>query len=304
MWFGIRRAGSTARWRASTTTSARPLPGLRRNGLVVFAAILTAFIALLLLGMALLIRREVDLIVANTTGRVEVVVYLTDDIGPDQQERLNGILTGLSVVSEVDYESKEEAYERAKELFGEDSPIIANVTVDTFPASFRVKLSEPEDYKVVVATVENEPGVDEVNAQQEFLDKLFALTSLFRNGVLVLAVAMLLASAILIANTVRMGLFARRREIGIMKLVGATNWRIRVPFLIEGVIEGLLGAALAIAILLAAMVIFIKPLYDSVTFVPWIQTSDVVLIAPYMILGGILVSFIASLLAMRRFLDV
>ena len=188
--------------------------GLRRNGLVVFAAILTAFIALLLLGMALLIRREVDLIVANTTGRVEVVVYLTDDIGPDQQERLNGILTGLSVVSEVDYESKEEAYERAKELFGEDSPIIANVTVDTFPASFRVKLSEPEDYKVVVATVENEPGVDEVNAQQEFLDKLFALTSLFRNGVLVLAVAMLLASAILIANTVRMGLFARRREIG------------------------------------------------------------------------------------------
>jgi len=278
--------------------------GLRRNGLVVFAAILTAFIALLLLGMALLIRREVDLIVANTTGRVEVVVYLTDDIGPDQQERLNGILTGLSVVSEVDYESKEEAYERAKELFGEDSPIIANVTVDTFPASFRVKLSEPEDYKVVVATVENEPGVDEVNAQQEFLDKLFALTSLFRNGVLVLAVAMLLASAILIANTVRMGLFARRREIGIMKLVGATNWRIRVPFLIEGVIEGLLGAALAIAILLAAMVIFIKPLYDSVTFVPWIQTSDVVLIAPYMILGGILVSFIASLLAMRRFLDV
>ena len=89
-----------------------------------------------------------------------------------------------------------------------------------------------------------------------------------------------------------------------MKLVGATNWRIRVPFLIEGVIEGLLGAALAIAILLAAMVIFIEPLYDSVTFVPWIQTSDVVLIAPYMILGGILVSFVASLLAMRRFLDV
>lgn len=278
--------------------------GLRRNGLVVFAAISTAFIALLLLGMALLIRREVNLIVENTTGRVEVVVYLQDGLGQDAQQRLNEVLTGLSVVSEVDYESKEEAYERAKELFGEDSAIIRNVSPDAFPASFRVKLTEPEDYKVVVAAVEGQPGVDRVSAQQEFLDRLFAITGLFRNGVLILAFVMLIASAILIANTVRMGLFARRREIGIMKLVGATNWRIRVPFLIEGVIEGLLGAALAIGVLFVAKVIFIDPLYDSIQFVQWIQTGDVVATIPWMLLAGVAVSLLASALAMRRFLDV
>jgi cell division transport system permease protein len=278
--------------------------GLRRNGLVVFAAISTAFIALLLLGMALLIRREVSLIVENTTGRVEVVVYLQDGLGQDAQQRLNEVLTGLSVVSEVDFESKEEAYEHAKELFGEDSAIIRNVSPDAFPASFRVRLTEPEDYKVVVAAVEGQPGVERVSAQQEFLDRLFAITGLFRNGVLLLAFVMLIASAILIANTVRMGLFARRREIGIMKLVGATNWRIRVPFLIEGVIEGLLGATLAVAVLFTAKIIFIDPLYDSIQFVQWIQTGDVIATIPWMLLAGVAVSLVASALAMRRFLDV
>jgi cell division transport system permease protein len=278
--------------------------GLRRNGLVVFAAISTAFIALLLLGMALLIRREVNLIVEDTTDRVEVVVYLQDGLGTDAQERLNELLTGLSVVSEVDYESKAEAYERAQRLFGEDSAIIRNVDPDSFPASFRVRLIEPEDYKVVVAAAEEQPGVLRVSAQQEFLDRLFSVTSLFRNGVLILAFVMLIASAILIANTVRMGLFARRREIGIMKLVGATNWRIRVPFLIEGVIEGLFGAALAIAVLFTAKIVFIDPLYGSIQFIPWIQTSDVIATIPWMLLAGVAVSFSASLLAMRRFLDV
>ncbi|MEX0754804.1 MAG: permease-like cell division protein FtsX [Actinomycetota bacterium] len=278
--------------------------GLRRNGLVVFAAISTAFIALLLLGMALLIRQEVDLIIADTTGRVEVVVYLQDGLGEDASNRLNELLTGLSVVSEVTYESKEEAYEHAKELFGADSPIIANVSEDAFPASYRVKLTEPEDYKVVVAAVDGQPGILRVSAQQEVVDRLLAVTSLFRDGVLILAFVMLVASAILIANTVRMGLFARRREIGIMKLVGATNWRIRVPFLIEGVIEGLVGAALAIGVLFVAKTIFIDPLYDSIQFVKWIQTSDVLATIPLMLIAGVVVSLAASVLAMRRFLDV
>ncbi|MEX0988725.1 MAG: permease-like cell division protein FtsX [Actinomycetota bacterium] len=278
--------------------------GLRRNGLVVFAAISTAFIALLLLGMALLIRQEVDLIIADTTGRVEVVVYLQDDLGQDAQQRLNELLTGLSVVSEVAYESKEDAYERAVALFGQESAIIANVSEDAFPASFRVKLTEPEDYKVVVAAVDGQPGILRVSAQQEVVDRLLAVTSLFRDGVLILAFVMLIASAILIANTVRMGLFARRREIGIMKLVGATNWRIRVPFLIEGVIEGLVGAALAIGVLFVAKTIFIDPLYDSIQFVKWIQTSDVLATIPLMLIAGVVVSLAASVLAMRRFLDV
>jgi cell division transport system permease protein len=278
--------------------------GLRRNGLVVFAAISTSFIALFILGMALLIRREVDLVVSNTTGRVEVVVYLSDSIGSDQQTRLNGILTDLPQVESVDYESKQDAYERAKALFGENSDIIKNVSPDAFPASFRVKLVNPEEYKVVQARLAGEPGVDQVAAQQEFLDRLFAVTRVFRVGVLIMAIVMLSASAILIANTVRMGLFARRKEIGIMKLVGATNWRIRVPFLIEGIVEGLVGALVAVAALFAIKVAFVNPLYGNITFIPWIQNIDVLATIPWMIGAGVLVSLVASALAMRRFLDV
>jgi cell division transport system permease protein len=278
--------------------------GLRRNGLVVFAAISTAFIALFLLGMALLIRREVDLVVSNTTGRVEVVVYLTDGIGPDQQERLNGILSDLPQVETVAYESKEAAYQRAQELFGQDSDIIKNVSPDAFPASFRVKLVNPEEYQVVQARLAGEPGIDQVAAQQEFLDRLFAVTRVFRVGVLIMAVVMLSASAILIANTVRMGLFARRKEIGIMKLVGATNWRIRVPFLIEGIVEGLIGALIAVGALFAIKIAFVNPLYGNITFIPWVQNVDVLATIPWMIGAGVLVSLVASALAMRRFLDV
>jgi cell division transport system permease protein len=278
--------------------------GLRRNGLVVFAAISTAFIALFLLGMALLIRREVDLVVTNTTGRVEVVVYLTDDIGSDQQTRLNQILTSLPQVDTVQYESKHAAYLRAKELFKDSPDVINNVSPDAFPASFRVKLVDPTQYQVIQARLAGEPGIEQIAAQQEFLDRLFAVTRVFRVGVLIMAVVMLTAAAILIANTVRMGLFARRKEIGIMKLVGATNWRIRVPFLIEGIVEGLLGALVAITALFAIKLAFVNPLYGNITFIPWIQNVDVVATIPWMIGAGVLVSFIASLIAMRRFLDV
>ena len=278
--------------------------GLKRNGLVVFAAISTAFIALFLLGMAVLIIRQVDLIVNSTTGRVEVVVYLTDGIGPDQQARLQEILTGSPEVDQVTYESKQDAYDHAVDLFGEDSDIIKNVSKDAFPASFRVKLVNPEQYKVVQARLVGEPGIEQISAQQEFLDRLFAVTRVFRVGVFILAIVMLIATAILIANTVRMGLFARRKEIGIMKLVGATNWRIRVPFLIEGVIEGLIGAAVAVAALFALKVAFVDPLYGNITFIPWIRNVDVIAAVPWMLGAGVLVSLIASLLGMRRFLAV
>jgi cell division transport system permease protein len=115
---------------------------------------------------------------------------------------------------------------------------------------------------------------------------------------------MLVSAAVLIANTVRMGLFARRKEIGIMKLVGATNWRIRIPFLIEGLFESLIGAVAAILVLFALKVAFINPLNNSVQFVPWIVNRDVLAIIPWLLFAGVLVAIVAGLVGMRRFLDV
>ncbi len=278
--------------------------GLRRNGLVAFAAISTTFIALLLFGLALLISRQVNLLIEATTGNVEVAVYLSDPVNPDTVQALTRRLTDLPVVANVDYETKQEACERFRDLFANQKALVNNVDCGALPASLRVKLHDPERYRQVAAVLEGQPGIDKIVDQSGLLDRLFAITRVFRVGVLLVSLVMLVSAAVLIANTVRMGLFARRKEIGIMKLVGATNWRIRLPFLIEGLFESLVGAATAILFLFGLKVAFINPLYDTIEWMPWISNADVLAIVPWLLLAGTVVAILASLVGMRRFLDV
>ncbi|HEU4527314.1 MAG TPA: permease-like cell division protein FtsX [Actinomycetota bacterium] len=278
--------------------------GLRRNGLVAFAAISTTFVALLLFGLALLVSRQVSLMIEATTGNVEVAVYLSDPVNPDTVATLTDKLTELPVVADVEYETKEEAFERFQELFANQEALVKNVNPDALPASLRVKLDDPENYAQVAAVLEGQPGVARIVDQSRFLDRLFAITGVFRVGVLMVSIVMLVSAAVLIANTVRMGLFARRKEIGIMKLVGATNWRIRFPFLVEGLVESLIGAAAAILFLFGMKVYFINPLYGEIEFVPWVTNGDVIVIIPWLVGAGALVAVLASLVGMRRFLDV
>jgi cell division transport system permease protein len=278
--------------------------GLRRNGLVAFAAISTTFIALLLFGLALLISRQVDLMIRQTTGNIEVVVYLSDPVNPDNVQSLTDKLNELPVVADVHFETKEEACARFKELFRDQPALVKTVNCDALPASLRVNLSDPEQFDQISAVLQGQPGIDRIVDQRDFLTRLFAVVRAFRLGVLIMSVVMLVSAAFLIANTVRMGLFARRKEIGIMKLVGATNWRIRIPFLVEGVFESLIGAVIAILFLFALKVAFINPLYKEILFIPWIKNTDVIAIVPWLIVAGVVVALLASLAGMRRFLDV
>jgi cell division transport system permease protein len=278
--------------------------GLKRNGLVAFAAVSTAFIALFLLGGALLVNREVGLLIQQTEANVEISVFLRDDISFGQQERLNRLLNEMPEVASVRYESKAEAYENFRDLFSDQAALIDNVSVDAIPASFRVKLNNPEQFEVVQARLAGEAGIDKIRDQREILKRLFAVTRVFRVGVLAVAIVMLLSSAALIGNTVRLAVFNRRKEIGIMRLVGATNWHIRLPFLIEGVIEGLIGAGAAILGLFVMKVLFIDPLRGNVGFLPLVRTEDVIFTVPWLLGIGVVVAAIASLFAMRRFLEV
>ena len=278
--------------------------GLRRNGLVAFAAISTTFIALLLFGLALLISRQVNLMIAATTGNVEVAVYLSDPVQQSTVENLTSKLEELPAVASVDYETKEEACARFKKLFQNQRALVENVDCSALPASLRVKLDDPEQYDQVAAVLEGQPGIDRIVDQSRFLDRLFAVTRVFRVGVLLVSFVMLISAAILIANTVRMGLFARRKEIGIMKLVGATNWRIRIPFLVEGIVESLIGAAAAILFLFGLKVAFINPLYGTIKFMPWVTNADVIAVIPWLVVAGAVVAIFAGLVGMRRFLDV
>jgi cell division transport system permease protein len=288
--------------------------GLRRNGLVAFAAISTTFIALFLFGLALLISRQVSLMIEQTTGNVEVAVYLSDPVNDDVVGALTERLYRLDVVDNVEYETKDEACARFKEIFSSQKSLIETVDCSKLPASLRVKMVDPEQFRQVAGVLGcntdglscGQPGIDRVVDQSQFLDRLFAITRIFRVGVLMVSFLMLLSAAVLIANTVRMGLFARRKEIGIMKLVGATNWRIRVPFLVEGIVESLVGAALAVLMLFGMKVAFINPLYGrgGIEFVPWITNQDVLAVIPLLIVAGALVAIIAGFVGMRRFLDV
>lgn len=280
------------------------LQGLRRNGLVAFAAVSTAFIALFLVGGALLVSREVNLLIDFTTRDVEVSVFLQKDISPSQQSHIGELLTQMPEVGAVHFESQGEAYERFKRIFANQEALVQNITPDALPASFRVKLKDPQQFAIVAQRLVGQPGIDKIVDQRQILKRLFAVIRVFRIGVLAVAVVMLVSAAALIGNTVRLAVFNRRKEIGIMRLVGATNWHIRLPFLIEGVIEGLLGASAAVLGLFIMKVAFIDSLRGKVGFLPLVGTQDVLFAVQWVIPLGAAVAAVASLFAMRRFLEV
>jgi len=278
--------------------------GLRRNGLVAFAAVSTSFIALFLVGMALLVRENVNLIIKYAEADVQVSVYLSDNINQAEEAHIRDVLLHMPQVAGIQYESKQQAFERAKAIFKDTPGIVQYADVSAFPASFRVKLKDPSQFGVVSAQLTGQPGIDNIVDHSGFVKRLLAVTAVFRVGVFAVAIVMLVAAAFLIMNTVRMAVFARRKEIGIMRLVGATNWHIRIPFIIEGVIEGLLGAGAAIVGLFVIKVAFFDSLRKSVAFLPWIGTPAVVHAIPWLLAGGVVIAVAGSLIAMRRFLEV
>ena len=288
--------------------------GLRRNGIVAFAAMSTAFIALFLFGLALLIAREFNLVIDAVTGNVQVAVYLTDPVNPDTVALLTGKLEALPAVGDVKYESKDQACERFAELFANQPVFVENVDCNALPASLRINLSDPSQFQQISVAMGCSiddagaqacgPGVEQVADYREVLSRLVAITRVLSVGILSIAIIMLASAVALIANTLRMGMFARRKEIGIMRLVGATNWRIRVPFLIEGLVESLLGAAAAIFALFLVKVVFVDRLRDEIRFFPLIRNHDVLSIAPWILIAATVIAVIAGTIGMRRFLDV
>lgn len=279
---------------------------LRRNGLVTFAAISTVFISLFLLGGSLLVQKQVDLMAGDWAQKVEVSVFLRDEASQGEIDALSQKIHAMPEVQEVFYESKEQAYDRFVDLFRESPALVENVSPESLPASFRVKLHDPEKFAVISARLAGEPAIDTIQDERRVLNKLLAVTGILRTGAQAVAAIMLIAAGGLIGNTVRMAVFARRREIAIMKLVGATNWFIRIPFLIEGMVQGLLGAGFAILGLFVMKVLFIDPLRSQALFgfIPWFGTSHILFTVPILLVAGVLIATVASLFAMRRFLEV
>lgn len=222
---------------------------LGRNGWMSFAAVSAVTVTLFILGIFLLLAMNVNHVAQMIEDQVEIRVSLELEADESVIRRVEHRITALPEVSQVEFISKEEGLKQLEEDLG-DASLLEGIEENPLPDVFRVETFEPQQTKAVAANIEQFDGVDNARYGEEFTDRLFNVTKTVRNVGVVLIVLLGLTAMFLISNTIRLTILARRREIEIMKLVGATNWFIRWPFFIEGLLIGLLGAILPSAVLL------------------------------------------------------
>jgi cell division transport system permease protein len=289
--------------------------GLRRNLTMTIAVVVTVAISLALFGAGLLIRKQVDSMKGYWYDKIEVSVFMCGDdsikpscaggeVTQEQRDSIQADLDALPQVERVFYESKQDAYARFSEQF-KDSALADNVTADQMPESFRVKLVDPEQYQVVASAFEGRDGVDEVQDQKQLLDKIFKVLNGFQFAAISVAVIQIVAAALLISNTIRLAAFSRRRETGIMRLVGASSFYIQLPFLLEGAIAGLIGALLACASLFGLyQFVVLDRLAPYLPVTNFVGFEAVWSIVPILVVTGVALSGLASFVTLRKYLRV
>ena len=288
--------------------------GLRRNLTMTFAVVVTTAISLSLLGIGLLSNAQVGAMKDYWYDKIEVSVFLCGNLSDspscaagvvtaDQRLSIQQDLQAMTVVDSVFYESQSQAFERFQERF-KDSAIAQNVTADQLPESFRVKLKDPTQFDVVVSAFSGRPGVDIVQDQRTILEKFFKLLAVLRNGALIVGLLSVLTAALLISNTLRIAAFNLRRETGVMKLVGASSWSIQLPFLLEGIISAIIGWGLATGLLSALKYVVQEKVAPLLTFTKFFGWGEVAAASAWLLLTGLVVSTVASLITLRRYLKV
>jgi cell division transport system permease protein len=279
-----------------------------------FAVVVTTAISLSLLGIGLLSNAQVGAMKDYWYDKIEVSVFLCGNLSDspscaagvvtaDQRLSIQQDLQAMTVVDSVFYESQSQAFERFQERF-KDSAIAQNVTADQLPESFRVKLKDPTQFSVIVSAFSGRPGVDVVQDQRTILEKFFRLLAVLRNGALAVGLASVLTAALLISNTLRIAAFNRRRETGVMKLVGASSWSIQLPFLLEGVISAVIGWALATGLLAGLKSVVDSKVAPLLSFTKFFGWGEVWVSSAYLLATGLLVSILASVITLRRYLKV
>ena len=290
--------------------------GLRRNLSMTISVVLVTMVSLFFFGFGLLSSAQVSTMKDYWYDRVEVSIFMCGqasevancadgEVTQAQRTELETQLNSLKpLVQNVYYESKQESFQRFKEQF-KSSAITENLKVDQMPESFRVKLSDPQKYQVIASAFQGAPGVEQVLDQRALLGNLFKVLNVLTWVARGFAVVMTVSALLLVATTVRLSAFSRRRETGIMRLVGASNLLIQLPFVLEAVLATLLGAAIATGLLFAGVHFgitgFLSPLLP---FFRFINTSDVVSIAPLLVGTGLAMAVIASFFTLRRYLRV
>jgi cell division transport system permease protein len=292
--------------------------GLRQNLTMTLAVVMTMWVSLSLFGAGLLASQQVDLMKGRWYDKIEISVFLcTPDTRGDQcdpgvgatQAQKDAVEQTLRSNPEVAadgvyFETKQEAYDEFRKAY-EGNPIGDSLTVDQMQESFRVKLANPEQYQGVVSSVVGLKGVQKVQDLRQYLDPFFSALNLLQWGTILASALLLFAAALQIGNTIRLAAFARRREIGIMRLVGASNLYITLPFLFEAVFSALVGAVLACATLASGVYFLIMRKAElSIQSLPWIGWHQTVLAMTGVAIVGLVLSIIPTLVTTRKYLRV
>lgn len=285
----------------------------RRNLTLTMAAVLTSAIALLLVGATFLIQRAFENLLLQWRGDVAMIVFVRSDASPEQIALIDGTLRAAPSVVDVEklrYLDKPESYAEAQRIFAGDPVTLSLLTPETIPTQFKV-VPLTEDTNLVRSLAEQYrtlPGVEAVALAEDEFEVISTLSGFVRTVTLIMSLVLLAVAVGLIWNTIRTAMFARRREIEVMKLVGATNWFIRVPFMLEGLVQGLIGAFLAIGALAAFKPFFQKwlPSADDIPLVGGFQVGGGEMTVIFVLLGivGIAIGAIGAGIAVSRFLDV
>ncbi len=276
---------------------------LKKNSLIAIAAISTVMISLVMLGFFLLVIVNINFLSQQLSSKVEIAAYLRSDVTEKERVDVQSHIQALPSVKEVVYVPKEEALQKLQKSLGEKVRMEDIIASNPLPDAFEVKVKDPRAVAAAAKEIQSYPEVDEVVFGQEILSKLLSISYVVQVVGLISIALLGLATILLIMNTIRLTVFSRRKEIRIMQLVGATDWFIRWPFLLEGTFQGLIGAALACSFLWAGYSYLVNFLKHSLPFLPFVQdTMMLVHLCVILVTFGAFLGTMGSLLAVGRFL--
>ncbi|MFC7261190.1 permease-like cell division protein FtsX [Streptomyces lutosisoli] len=294
--------------------------GLRRNLTMTFAVVVSVALSLALFGGSLLMSDQVSTMKGYWYDKVNVSIFLCNKsdaesdpncakgaVTTDQKKQILADLDKMStVVQKVTYESADQAYKHYKEQFG-DSPLASSLTPDQMQESYRIKLKDPEKYQVIATAFDGRDGVQSVQDQKGILDNLFGLLNGMNWAARAVMAMMLVVALMLIVNTVRVSAFSRRRETGIMRLVGASGFYIQAPFIMEAAVAGLIGGGVACGFLLIARYFIIDhglALSEKLNLINFIGWDAVLTKLPLILATSLLMPALAAFFALRKYLKV
>ena len=279
---------------------------IRRNGFMSFASISTVAVSLLVLGMFLMIFLNTNNLAQYLENQVQISVYMQDSATDKELASVKDKLTIMPGVVKVTQVNKQQALERFKKRLGDQEQLLNSLGKENpFPNSFEVQVDNPDRIKVLTPQIGQLPKVETAKFGQEVVEHLFQLTKILRLGGIVLVVFLAMATLFIISNTIRLTVFARRKEVIIMKYVGATDWFIRWPFLLEGMTLGFFGAVVAFVLINSIYASLLDRIHATLAFLPLLPTSPLLLYVDlFLLAAGTGIGALGSYISLRKFLRV